>query len=701
MELRRLVMGAIVATGVASVTTQLVSLRELLCQFQGNEITISLTLFCWLLLTGLGSLLARPVRRISIRFFALLSLVAAVWPQWQILGIRILREALFLHGYAPGFYAVLGFVLLTLAPYGLLIGFMLPCAQKVLQYEPRPLETGTLYAADNVGDMLGGGLFTILLVVWFKPLTTLAVACSFLAGMSLLLLRREGRGLSLILGALAAGVVWTVALWPQMEIRTLQREMGRILRYEESPYGRIVITAEGSQHTFWESGLPLFSEGQVVESEERVHYALSQLDRVEDVLLISGGVGEVLREMAKYRPRRIDYVELDPVMIRVGLEAGLIPRTPSLRMIHTDGRYHLRKTTRQYDAVIVGLPDPDTFQLNRFYTREFFSLAKRVLRRGGVLCLSLAYPANYQSPVQIQKLATLLKTGTQSFDRCLVIPGERAYFLFRDGPLSPDIPARLKRLGISTRYVQGYFRGNVTPERLERIRAHLVTPAGVNRDVHPRLLALVFKEWFIRHGTFPVPFFAGLGALTLAYIFFMRREEFVLFSTGFVSMGAEILTLFTFQILFGYLYKEMGAVVTGFLVGLFPGALLGQRVRKADPKWLAALDLLIMGLLALFFGAFQAQVKAWPMLFVAYGLALSFLCGLQFPLAARLIGESQSPAAACLGADLCGAALGALVTGTLLVPFWGIYQAVLCLMAVKAASALLLLLRLRPSPAAR
>jgi len=54
------IIAVVVATGVASVVTQLVLIRELLSQFQGNEIVIALILFSWLTLGGLGTLLARP-----------------------------------------------------------------------------------------------------------------------------------------------------------------------------------------------------------------------------------------------------------------------------------------------------------------------------------------------------------------------------------------------------------------------------------------------------------------------------------------------------------------------------------------------------------------------------------------------------------------------------------------------------------------
>jgi len=49
----------------------------------------------------------------------------------------------------------------------------------------------------------------------------------------------------------------------------------------------------------------------------------------------------------------------------------------------------------------------------------------------------------------------------------------------------------------------------------------------------------MFNEWFKKYGTSPHWFLASLFGLLACYIFLIRKEEYVLFSTGFVSMGVE------------------------------------------------------------------------------------------------------------------------------------------------------------------
>jgi hypothetical protein len=51
----------IIATGISSVAVQLITIREFLAQFHGNEFVISLILFSWLILGGIGTLVAHLI----------------------------------------------------------------------------------------------------------------------------------------------------------------------------------------------------------------------------------------------------------------------------------------------------------------------------------------------------------------------------------------------------------------------------------------------------------------------------------------------------------------------------------------------------------------------------------------------------------------------------------------------------------------
>ena len=202
-------------------------------------------------------------------------------------------------------------------------------------------------------------LFSFILVYWVKPFKAIAIASTLMIIVALILLFVYRRYYLLVFAILLTSIFYLLSLNSQFETSTLSQQYGDIVRYLESPYGRIVITREGPQHTFWESGAPLYSDANIINSEEKIHYPLCQLDRVENVLLVSGGLGETLLEVSKYRPKHVDYVELDPYLTGVAQELGFIKNMPFLTIRNTDGRSYIKTTHNRYDAIIIDLPDPD------------------------------------------------------------------------------------------------------------------------------------------------------------------------------------------------------------------------------------------------------------------------------------------------------------------------------------------------------
>lgn len=689
-----LIIWSIIGTGISSVAVQIIVIREFLSQFSGNEITISLVLFSWLLLTGLGSLLARPVNRPSLSLYTILCLFLAVWPIVQVSLIRGLRELFFVHGVSPGFYQTLFFITVMILPYCVSVGFILPCSLKVMAGMGISFDSGDLYITDSIGDIIGGMLFSFFLVYRLKPFGAIAVMSTVLIIAGLMLSFRIKNRFVLVAGLLLVCIFFIISANREFEISTLKKQYGDIVQYSESPFGRIIVTKEGQQYSFWESGLPLYSNEDIVSSEEKTHYPLSQLDDCTNILLISGGLGETLKEVYKHRPERVDYVELDPNLTDIAQEMGIIPKMPGLNIINQDGRHYIESTDIKYSAIIVDLPDPATFQINRFFTREFIFSCKKVLTEDGVLSFNLDYSQNYISDIRKSKLSITHNTLKGFFRNVLLLPGENAYFICGDSNLKTDIPELLRAKSVETSYIDGYFYGNVTEARIRKLKNSLDPDEHINTDFRPRVMNVVFKEWFSKQGRSPKYFIIALALLTAIYIIFMRREEYILFSTGMATMGVEMLIIFVYQVLFGYIYLKIGAIVTVILLGLLPGSIIGKANREGKWRHLAISEIILLALLVLFFLWLNLYKEGLHQLFfLVYCFIFSFFCGYQFPIVTNIIGENRSPAAGCIAADLAGAALGTVLIGTILIPLGGIHSAIIFLLLVKVSSFFLLLIR--------
>jgi spermidine synthase len=357
---------------------------------------------------------------------------------------------------------------------------------------------------------------------------------------------------------------------------------------------------------------------------------MAQRPGARRVLLVSGGVAGVAKEILKYNVAGVDCVELDPLVIETGRR--FLPEhfaDPRIHVIATDARQFVRQAgavltrwgettgeppltqnltgtngsrvrsphrleanetsfTNRYDVVILALPDPSTAQLNRFFTVEFFSGVKRVLADGGVLSFALGRYENYVSPELAQLLASAHRSLQPSFANILVLPGGRVFFLASDGPLYGDIAVRVEAQGVSTKLVnRHYLDATLTADRMADIQRAVSQPAALNRDFSPMLYFYHLRHWMSQ-------FTLSFGALQAVLLFLLlvylirlpvlrstakdgRGPALVLFASGFAGSALEIVLLLAFQVLCGSVYHQVGVIVTVFMVGLAVGAAWANR----------------------------------------------------------------------------------------------------------------------------
>lgn len=688
---KRLILFTVIATGVSSVTSQLVMVREFLALFSGNEFLIAMVLFNWLIAGGLGSLAciivikkpADPGKTTA--KLGRLSLWLCALSVVQVFLVRLVRDVFFIFGSSPGFYATFVFSFFTLLPYAFLVGFALPFSlQAARAYDP-DFPGGFIYITDNLGDVLGGALFSFVLVQALPPVAALSVAAIPLFAAALILTRTS---LFPVTFLLIAATLSVLVAGPLFETSSLSPLSGQLVRYRETRYGRLTVIKQNHQLTVFQDGEPSVSSYDPVTAEESTHYALAQVDSPRTVLLVSARSG-ALDEIYKYHPSRVDYVEIDPQVTSTLTELGLIQPRPGLSVIHEDARAFLSRSHNRYDAILVHLPEPTTFQLNRFYTREWFELMAGHLESGGVLCFSVEGFDSFLDPFRQRIISSLVNTAAQAFEHILTLPGGKIYVLCSGKSLNPDIPGLLDHKKISTQYIRDFFQDDVNPMRRAYLSSALLPLAPINTDAHPRLMVLMLSSWFYKFQTSPWLFIGILSVFLLCYIPRLSRQEFLLFTTGWVTMGSELLVIFSFQIFFGFIYYQIGVIVTVFLAGLLPGAYTGTKARFSPSpfRWLRFSDSLIITLLLMFSGGIMIPALRNHILFyLIFGAMASFACGFQFPLALVSGKESPSAAGQAFGADLMGAAFGVLVTSMALIPFLGLVQSALILASLKCLS---------------
>ncbi|MBN2298946.1 MAG: hypothetical protein JXM72_10150, partial [Deltaproteobacteria bacterium] len=282
----------VIATGISSIVTQIYTIREFLTLFEGNEFVIALIIFNWLLLGGVGTILARPYSRSNpgIDQLGKITFVLAGLSPLQIILIRYLRDIIFVHGSSVGFYPTFFYTFFTIIPYALLIGFVLPLSLFVQRVEDPDYSGTTIYIVDNIGDVTGGAVFSFALVYVLTPLKALLlVNMVLIAAAWLLMWRGRTRRPAVVFCAVLALAANLFGVF--VERPSLSLGEGKLVHYEETFFGRIAVKKSNYDLTLFEDGMPVSSSENFMMAEEAVHYTLCHADRPRDILVISSVAG--------------------------------------------------------------------------------------------------------------------------------------------------------------------------------------------------------------------------------------------------------------------------------------------------------------------------------------------------------------------------------------------------------------------------
>ena len=705
--------------GFTAAIAQIVLMRELMVVFCGNEISLGLMLGSWLFWTAVGSGIAGRFAREPRRLMAGLEALVALTLPATILAVRASRAALAtVPGESLGPGPMLLGSLATLSLFCVLSGALFAAGSR-LYGDDVATSTGSVYLLEALGSAAGGILAGLVLVRYVAPLEiALGLGLlNLLAAASLVMRSRLARGAAM--GALA-GIAVLLALpfgIPRLEAVSLERFWRgfHLVADRNSVYGNLAVVRTDGVSSLYENGLDLFNVPDPAAAEEAVHYALLEHPWPRSLLLIGGGVNGSLAEALKHASlERIDYVELDPAI----LDLFPIRKDPRVHVHVTDGRLFLKTTASTFDVIIVNLPDPQTAQLNRFYTLEFFREAARKLTGSGVLALRLTAAEDYISPELAAFLRSIYKTLRAVFPEVTAIPGENVLFFGarRKGVLaagSEELLARLRARRLKTSYVREYYIPfRMMPDRMadldRQIEPRPETP--VNRDFAPVAYYFDVALWSSRfnHGyrdlfgaMAGVDFrwlAAGLGALLLVLAAKKRRPRTAAAcctaAMGFTLIGLEMLLLLAFQAIYGYVYQQLAVIIAAFMAGMSLGSWLALRAPAS--RGIRTLVFLQLGAAIaplLLYAVFEAvtQVTSGQVLFPVLALFCGMLGGCEFPLASRILfssGRGRSPGT-LYALDLAGSCLGAVLFSVYLIPVFGFLKTAVLAAMVSLAPAVM------------
>jgi spermidine synthase len=698
---------SLLAIGLISILGQVVLLRELNVSFYGIELIYLLAMGTWLFWTAVGAVIGRRVHFPSFNHIAVLFIIFGIAIPLDIVFIRSSR---LIFGGIPGayltFFQQLIVVIISVLPAGLLSGLLFQWTAKTYVTTGRTLAVA--YAIESAGGLIGG-LFSTLFIMWGLQNCSIAFVCALASVITPLIVLR-GLRTSLLRGAATVlACIFLALLW---KTSYLDRQMTiwnhpNLLESSDSPYGRITVTRLYNQISVFENDALSF-ETEGTEAEYFCHLAALQHPNPQDVLILGGGIEGIVREIAKYKPRRIDYVELNPVMLN--LVTQYLPDDirkslgePNVHIIFADPRQYLKKSG-MYDLILVGMPEPSSGQANRFYTQEFFEQCSAKLNPGGILGFRLRTAENLWT-MPLRGRNTSIYSALQSvFPESLFLPGTTNVITASRAPLprTPEIMSRrLHDLKIVTKLISpNYIKYLFTNDRFFKIRDLLKREKALpNTDIRPVCYQYAFIIWlskfFPRIALVDPSSIMAKGFLkqplslllwtSLPILFLLSRfrpalrRAMLVAAAGFLGMVLETILILYYQVKHGVLYQYIGLLLMSFMAGLALGAMIINR-EMARPvnnqtllRWHGISLLIGFCFLCAFTGMrVTMSISAGLVQISCLLAATGFLVAGIFAYASlHEIEDQKNVISSLYSADLIGGCLGSLLGSLILIPLAG------------------------------
>ena len=123
----------------------------------------------WLLLTGIGSWLGRTTGRLeNPRSILVAGLIfVAVVPLAQVFLLRAFHNIVFIRGATVGITGTVAGSFVLLLPFCVVSGYLLTLACSILASGEGPSAIGRVYIADSIGSVIGGVVFSFVLIRFF------------------------------------------------------------------------------------------------------------------------------------------------------------------------------------------------------------------------------------------------------------------------------------------------------------------------------------------------------------------------------------------------------------------------------------------------------------------------------------------------------------------------------------------------------
>lgn len=663
--------------GFVSSASQFIMMREAVILGGGTEAVAGLFLWIWLVIAAGGALTGGRSAITSLRrMVGTLIAGASLAPVMLVMMTTVILSP----GETPTFLQTLVILAVSAAPVTF-ISALIFVRLSVIRQATGISGPGNSFGTETAGSV-AAGIVTSLTVAIMIPNFKLYMLILLLASGSAAWLLNYPRRTSIAATVfiIIAGVLLFV-FPPDPAIRGLLLRGVTVESSTDTPFGNITTGLYGDERTVYYDHRPLFFSGDVITTEENIHYALLQREKNERVLLISGGLKRHLGELVKHEVTELVYLEPDPGLIAAEGAHDTVCGTMNVRVISSDPITFLRGDGENYDAIIQLIPPPATLSFSRFYTVEYFKTVREELTPGGIfMCTPMAW-FNYSPESYRRGFSPLFNALSNVFSHVTLIPGSSLYVIASDRPVSAEIALLAGKSGIENSYVNSdYIDDTDIKARKEQILSQVDRKVAMNTSIRP-ISSFFANILSIERMGMRGSIIVLLVVMLIIPFAFVARKGMVMFASAAGLSCFGMIIIFILQMAVGNIYILSAVILTLLMAGLAAGAVLGERLALRSVMLCAFLLTVIYTVTGLLAPTLTASAPYQVLIYLCIVLPSA---GLITGAIYRIL-TTHNPGgitARVYAADMAGSALGYLTAATLLVPLAGIANACFILAAV-------------------
>ncbi len=692
--------------GFVSLGFQTLLLREFLVIFSDNELIIGIFLFNWMLTVGIasyiGELFVKRIKNIKKIFEYMVFSTALIIPA-NIFLVGFLRKFFqktptemlgLVCAFSFSFFAVFLVCLIFGLWFVYCVNVFYPNVMSVV------LPISRLYAVEIAGCVFGGFLTSILLVKYFSPFQ-ISLIFSILVFFALSVYFSKRYLIFLI---------FFVPLFYKSDklenfLISYQWKPFNVVETKYSIHGKITVLKNEEAIDFYENSNKIYSTVSSAKDEEITHIPLLLSYGCKNILLLGGGLNDI-REILKYPVEKVSYVEQNPALIELLKKHSddrikSLLENPRVKVISTDGRFFIKRTTDKYDYVILDVSPPLTGLANRYFTKEFFLEVKNILSEKGLFIFPLLSSENYMSDEQKYLAASVFKTAKTVFNHCKVIPASNNYFICSSEKYdisSETVKRKIAGKNIELKYLTDFYVDYILRSdrsaKLEAWASEKQKEVPYNTDFRPVSYLYGLKLWLSFFGEklfSKIDIYSAVNiifaSLISLYLFIVllfvrikkRIYELVVVVVSCASIILALAIIFAFQSVWGYVYQKIGILLSLNLLGISAGSFLSEKffrkkynniglshpVRPSTAVKLTIIFMTFFSLILTFISMNKLFMSAY--LFYLFVSISGFFIGFIFPLAV-----TENRIGKFYALDLLGALIGSVLVSLIFIPLFGI-----------------------------